>query len=327
MYGMPLVGADMCGFMGDTNPELCARWMQSGAFYPFSRNHNDIHSRDQEPYVFGEAVAAASRNAIRQKYSVLWYYYTKLYEVSLFGGSMMRPLFWEFPNDAGAFEKTKFMWMIGSALLIPPVLHEGLTNTYPYCPNEHWFNLRTFTQVYTYKPGRQDGEQITLPGGWDYVNVLLRGGSIIPFQDALTAKVRRTEMLFTLSTELIVAPDHNGKAEGTWIVDDGTSLNPIERKAYRYHRFTFEMAAKKLQVNLLNDYDAQPKGCEEFFKLTIFGAESWTSVRNACISTKDGKKINVAGSYDSQKKLLTFAKLNSDIFWKDIESVQFDNSC
>ncbi|KAM3566775.1 hypothetical protein ARSEF4850_000309 [Beauveria asiatica] len=50
LHNMPIVGSDICGFGGDAQEKMCARWAMLGAFQPFYRNHADEKSASQEFY-------------------------------------------------------------------------------------------------------------------------------------------------------------------------------------------------------------------------------------------------------------------------------------
>uniref|UniRef100_A0A8C3QE82 alpha-glucosidase n=1 Tax=Geospiza parvula TaxID=87175 RepID=A0A8C3QE82_GEOPR len=86
LFGIPYIGADICGFNYNTTYELCLRWMQLGSFYPFSRNHNsegNIVSKQNE-------FAEISRATLRIRYSLLPYLYTLFYESHVHGGTVGR---------------------------------------------------------------------------------------------------------------------------------------------------------------------------------------------------------------------------------------------
>jgi alpha-glucosidase (family GH31 glycosyl hydrolase) len=80
-FGIPMVGPDICGFLGNATSELCTRWMQIGAFFPFCRNHN-ASPLGQEPFAFGPENEKIMINAMMTRYTLLPYYYTLFYVAS-----------------------------------------------------------------------------------------------------------------------------------------------------------------------------------------------------------------------------------------------------
>ncbi|XP_011882286.1 PREDICTED: lysosomal alpha-glucosidase-like [Vollenhovia emeryi] len=234
-YQIPMVGADICGFDGNTTAALCNRWMQLGAFYPFSRNHNSDSTTEQDPVALGDLVVQSSKNSLRIRYRLLPYLYTLLFRAHKFGETVVRPLFFEFTDDQQTYDiDTQFLW--GSAFMINPVLEEDKIEIAVYVPRGLWYDY------YTLKSFFSIGKHFTLPAPIDTIPLLIRGGSILPAQKpgVTTTESRKNDF------ELVVALDEAGNANGELYWDDGDSLDSIKNKKFLWQSFVAN------QSNLMN---------------------------------------------------------------------------
>ncbi|KAF2710148.1 glycoside hydrolase family 31 protein [Pleomassaria siparia CBS 279.74] len=213
-FQVPMVGADVCGFLGSTTETLCARWTVLGAFYPFYRNHNVPDSVPQEPYRW-ESVAAAARKAIDLRYRLLDYIYTAMHQQTIDGTPMLSPLWFQYPTDPSTNAiDTQFFY--GPSLLVSPVTDADSTTVTFYLPSDIFYDLFTLKQVVG------TGSSITNSSvPFADIPVHIRGGSIIP---ARVNSANTTTAVRKEDFELLVATDKDGKASGSLYLDDGDSL-------------------------------------------------------------------------------------------------------
>nr|XP_056710819.1 lysosomal alpha-glucosidase [Euleptes europaea] len=246
LYGVPLVGADVCGFVGDTSEELCVRWTQLGAFYPFMRNHNDHGNRPQEPYSFSQGAQKAMRKALLLRYSLLPYLYTLFHKAHSAGETVARPLYLEFPEDPNTWNiDRQLMW--GAALLITPVLEAGKTKVSGYFPLGTWYNPMAGSTIHS------KGQWILLPAPLDTINVHIRAGYILPLQEpALTTTESRKKGM-----TLVVALTPEGVARGDLFWDDGEGLLTFEKGDYTQILF---LARNSMLVNEIVRLNGQVDG-------------------------------------------------------------------
>ncbi|NXB41294.1 SUIS protein, partial [Eulacestoma nigropectus] len=228
LFGIPYIGADICGFNYNTTYELCLRWMQLGSFYPFSRNHNAEGNSEQDPAVFGDAFAKISRAALRIRYSLLPYLYTLFYESHVYGSTVVRSLMHEFTSDQETHGiDTAFLW--GPAFMIAPVLEEATRSVTVYFPEAQWFDY------YTVLPSAWKKNYATVSAPLSKIPLYIRGGYILPQQAPATTTTESRLNPFGL----IIALDEQGQASGSLFWDDGDSIDTIEKENYFLAKYTF----------------------------------------------------------------------------------------
>jgi alpha-glucosidase (family GH31 glycosyl hydrolase) len=298
LFGVPLVGADVCGFHNNTTPELCARWLQLGAFYPFMRNHNDIGSAPQELYALGTEVQEVGAAAVRLRYSLHYYLYTQLFSVALAGGSVFKPMFFEFPDETDLYANQE-QFMSGPALMVLPVLYEGATSVTGYLPNNTlWYDFFTGEQE------SQTGWQ-TFPAPLNTIKICMRGGYALPYVSAVGAvtlgEIRQR------SVQIKVALDVNNTASGFYYVDDGLSLDTISSGNYSKYLIQVSPAEDSLLEVRIEPEQSKYRAAGHFISdIWIYGLKTHVSR----VSGVTGKVASVSPAVVHLEVKLSAAKPN-----------------
>ncbi len=166
LSGMPFWGHDIGGYIGDPGPELYMRWLQFGTFSPLMQYHG-IEPR--EPWKFGEEAEAAYRRLSHLRMNLRPTLIALGHEAVRTGLPIMRPMTMEFPQDP-RFGAEETQYMLGSDLLVAPVLEPGVTGRTVLFPEGVWQHL--LDAVAYEGPGEMD-----VPIAFDAAPVFVRAGT------------------------------------------------------------------------------------------------------------------------------------------------------
>ena len=187
LAGLPWWTTDIGGFHGGypEDPdfrECIIRWFQWGAFCPVFRLHGDrephrlpmsetgsgslASGADNEVWSYGEEAYAIFTKYMATREQLRPYVRARMREAHERGTPVIRPLFFDFPRDARAWDITD-QYMFGPDLLIAPILYKGMRQREVYFPAGT--NWRAFEGDAVYSGGSVsliDAPLDTIPVFW-----------------------------------------------------------------------------------------------------------------------------------------------------------------
>ncbi|MGC4375347.1 glycoside hydrolase family 31 protein [Fictibacillus sp. Mic-4] len=211
LSGVPFAGPDVGGFAHDTTKELLIRWTQVGAFTPFFRNHSAIESKRQEPWAFGEEAERIIKRYIELRYRWLPHLYTLFKEAASTGLPIMRPLLMEYADDENVLNLSD-QFMLGSTVMIAPILQPGTSHRVVYLPEGNWIDYWTDERY-------EGGGHRLYKASLETLPIFIKEGAILPHG---TAKQSTSDPETKMTFHIYGTPD--GKSEYCLYEDDGETF-------------------------------------------------------------------------------------------------------
>lgn len=188
--GLPWWTTDIGGFHGG-NPEdpafqeLLVRWFEYGAFCPVMRLHGEreplkepmgkeggaacVSGADNEIWSFGEDNYPILKSYLELRQHMKPYITELMWAAHEKGTPVMRPLFYDVPQDSKAWE-IEDEYMFGPDVLVAPILHAGERERAVYLPTgSTWTNHWTGENV-------AGGQTVIVPAPMSQIPVFTRNG-------------------------------------------------------------------------------------------------------------------------------------------------------
>jgi alpha-glucosidase len=239
LSGMFNTGHDVGGFHGPVpDPELLVRWVQGCAFNPrFMMNSWKPGGEVNTPWLH-PSVTPIIRDWIGLRYRLLPYLYTLYWRAAQFDEPMLRPLFYEFEDDARSFADSD-EFMLGPNLLVAPVVEPGQRERSVYLPKgpNEWIDFWTGVPV---PAGRAQVAAAPL----ERIPLFVPPGAMIPTTD--TRDMRRLHDEPSRAVRLYPGR-RRGKTSFTLYEDDGHSNAYCEGD---WTQIDFELITSKNKVAL-----------------------------------------------------------------------------
>lgn len=184
--GIPYWNTDIGGFFGGdpADPayrELFVRWFQYGAFTPMFRVHGT--GKPKEFWRFDASTQEILRQYDELRYRLLPYIYSVSWAVTDRGGSMMRPVFFDFSDDSRTLDLSD-QFLFGPNLMVAPVTQAGADVRTVYLPGKSpWYDFWT-GQTYVGVVAAQ--APLTRMPLYVRAGTILPLGPVTPYADAKT---------------------------------------------------------------------------------------------------------------------------------------------
>jgi len=172
---------DIGGHMpGPVEPELYTRWVQFGAFSPILRTHTTKNPEtERRAWAYPEPYSSILRSTFQLRYAMEPYLYTEARRTYDTGVAFLRPLYYDYPEAAEAYD-SKGEYLFGEQMLVAPVVaaadkKSGLATEKVWLPKGEWIEWPT-------------GKHFTGPAmvernfSIDQTPVYLHPGAIVPMQ-------------------------------------------------------------------------------------------------------------------------------------------------